>query len=437
MMEALNRQMMPKLSWGGELPQALLQREDLANGDQLVVLAGGSEAAVLLWVYFPLGEGVEIAQLEASGAFELLLRGTAERSSAAVSERFDALGTQVQSFAGKDYAGLRMLSTTAAFRESLSLMLECLESPLYSPESFEAWRGRTADGLDVAAQTADYVARRGLWEAMLSAPHRYQRSGTPDEVRSLGREAVEEYYRASVSGCRCCVMASGPDDDAWQTTLRELWCQRGSGCSLAVSRAELAAAAGRQSVVKESVQRQQAAVRLGRVLPRAGHAGSIDLQILTSLLGGYMGSRLMQKLREEKGYTYGVRATVSYWLDGGLLQVSSEVGNKYVAECVKDIKGEFARLREELVGIEELQRLRSYLYGQLLRQCDGVYATLGARRAYELDSGYGADYLGRYAQALRTVTPDRLRASACEWLEEESFTLSVAGDTVEISGVRW
>lgn len=145
----------------------------------------------------------------------------------------------------------------------------------------------------------------------------------------------------------------------------------------------------------------------------------------------------MQKLREEKGYTYGVRATASYFLDGGVLQVSSEVGNNYVAECVKDIKGEFAKLRDSLAGAEELDRLRSYLHGRLLRSRDGVYATLAGLRAYVLNAGYGVDYPDRYAAALHSITAERLRAAAEEWLAEERFTLSVAGDAVEFSEVRW
>lgn len=437
MTEALNRQQMPKLGWSGDFPRAALQREVLGNGDRLIFLEGGREAAVLLFVYFRLGEGGENVELEASGAFELMLRGTTEMSATEVSSRFDALGTRVQSYLGKDLVGFQMLSTTTAFKESLRLLLACMQRPLFSAESFAAWRSRKAEALEVAAQTPDYVARRALWQKMLGAPHRYQRFATPNAARALRREAVERYYQTSVAGCRCQIMACGPEGDEWLTTLRELWSERASGRGVAVSGAPLVAAEGRQTVINRSSLRQQATVLLGSVLPRADHAGNLDLQILTLLLGGYMGSRLMQKLREEKGYTYGVRAVISYLHDGGLLLVSSKVGNKYVAECVKDIKVEFARLREELVGDEELRGLRSYGYGQLLRKCDGVYTTLSARLMYELNGDFGVDYLGRYARALQTVTPERLRLAAREWLREERFTLSLAGDAAEFSEVLW
>lgn len=436
-METLNRKVMPALCWSGDLPRAALRRETLHNGDSLTLLQGGQESAVLLWVCFPLGHGIDMALLESVAAFELMLRGTARSGAAEVSERFDAQGTNVQSFGGNDFVGLRMLCTTAAFRESLELLLECLTQPLYAQEVFTAWRDRIAEGLEVAAQTPDFVARRALWGALLSEAHRYQRMATPATARKLHREDVVRYYRESVSGCSCHVFACGPEGDEWAATLREVLMRRDSGRRVAVVRAPLVPAGERRTVINASVQRQQASVHLGCVLPNAGHEGCLDLKILTSLLGGYMGSRLMQKLREEKGYTYGVHAAVRYWLDGGVLEVSSEVGNKYVAECVKDIKGEFARLREELVGEEELARLRSYLYGRLLQNCDGVYETLSVRMTYELNGGYGANYLERYARAVGSVTSERLRLAAREWLREERFTLSVAGDADEFSDVRW
>lgn len=436
-MVELNRKEMPQLAWGSSLPAVNLLREELTNGDKLTLLAGGEGSAVMLLVYFPLGEGAGAGRIVASGAFDVLLRGTAMRSDAELSECFDTLGTQVQSFATKDYGGLQMLSTEVAFRESLELLLESLTVPAYAEQSFLSWRGRTSVGLEVAAQTPSYVAQRALWSAMLGEPHRYQTYAMPENVAEMERGALEQYYRESIAGCCCHVLACGPACGEWQQVLREEFCKRESGRETPLASAPLVPSCGRRTEIGESVQRRQASVQLGCILPQAGHAGDVDLAILVSLLGGYMGSRLMQKLREEKGYTYGVSATASYFLDGGVLQVSSEVGNNYVAECVKDIKGEFARLRDSLAGAEELDRLRSYLHGRLLRSRDGVYATLAGLRVYVLNAGYGVDYPDRYAAALHSITAERLRAAAAEWLVEERFTLSVAGDAAEFSEVRW
>lgn len=408
-MVELNRRSMPRLGWGASIPRVLLTHEELGNGDRVSLLVGGSERAVMLWVYFPLGAGAGGGQAVARGAAELALRGTARRGGDEVFARFDSLGTHVEGFATRDYVGFRLLSMEETFSESLSLLLELLEAPAYTELSFLSWQKRTAVGLAVASQTAGYVAQRGLWESMLARPHRYQEVATAAMVESLRREDIARYYSTNIAGCRALVLACGPSGSAWRGELRDLFGQRSSGREVCPPGEAMLACERGSTVVSESEQREQASVQLGCVLPKAGHADSVELEILVSLLGGFMGSRLMQKLREEKGYTYGVRAAVSYFQDGGVLQVSSEVGNNYVEECVQDVRGEFARLREELVGEEELVRLRSYLFGRLLRGMDGVYATLSGVRKYELNAGYGVDYVERYVAALRGITAVRLR----------------------------
>lgn len=86
-----------------------------------------------------------------------------------MSERFDALYRRVLQCG--DYSGVANALYTAAFRESLSLMLECLESPLVLPESFLRRGGRTADAW-TWRRKRPIMARRALGGDVLSAPHR-------------------------------------------------------------------------------------------------------------------------------------------------------------------------------------------------------------------------------------------------------------------------
>ena len=50
----------------------------------------------------------------------------------------------------------------------------------------------------------------------------------------------------------------------------------------------------------------QSSLRIGRLLFPRTHPDFLGMQVVATALGGYFGSRLMQNLREEHGYTYGV-----------------------------------------------------------------------------------------------------------------------------------
>ena len=50
----------------------------------------------------------------------------------------------------------------------------------------------------------------------------------------------------------------------------------------------------------------QSAIKIGIPTIQRSHPDYIPLRILITALGGYFGSRLMQNIREKKGYTYGI-----------------------------------------------------------------------------------------------------------------------------------
>ena len=262
-MTELNRRLMPRLMWDSALPRVDFQREELANGDRLTLLPGGDESVVILYVFFPIGGDDEEARIVANSAMTLLLRGSESQSDEKVTERFDRLGTVLNSFAQKDYVGVMLVSTTEAFEESLGLLLELLTQPRYGEQSFLSWQGREVVALGVTEQTPEFAARKALWQKMLKAPHRYRKVETQEDVRALRVDTVRRYYREYVSECCCHVMACGPKADAWQTALRQHFSQRRSGRAVASCRMPLVPA-GRGCVISEAVQRQQASVQLAR-----------------------------------------------------------------------------------------------------------------------------------------------------------------------------
>lgn len=116
--------------------------------------------------------------------------------------------------------------------------------------------------------------------------------------------------------------------------------------------------------------------------------------LLNTILGGYFGSRLMSNIREEKGYTYGIGSfnvslpQRSYW------SITTEVNNEYTEATIEEIFKEIHKLRTETVPAEELNLVKNYLYGDLLRELDGVFAqsdSLKHKLNYGLDNSF---YIG-------------------------------------------
>ena len=184
-----------------------------------------------------------------------------------------------------------------------------------------------------------------------------------------------------------------------------------------------AAQPGRYHVSKENCV--QSSIRIGKSSVRLTDDDYAGYMLLNTILGGYFGSRLMSNIREEKGYTYGIGSfnvslpQRSYW------SITTEVNNEYTEATIEEIFKEIHKLRTETVPAEELNLVKNYLYGDLLRELDGVFAqsdSLKHKLNYGLDNSF---YIG-IIEKIRQCTPEAILELADKyWNPEEMYIVTM------------
>ena len=92
--------------------------------------------------------------------------------------------------------------------------------------------------------------------------------------------------------------------------------------------------------------------------------------MLNAVLGDGMSSRLFLSVREARGLAYDVSSGLVDYADAGALEVSAGVDPDKLPEAIEAILAELARLRDELVGDEELTKAKRYLAGGLELRMD-------------------------------------------------------------------
>ena len=118
----------------------------------------------------------------------------------------------------------------------------------------------------------------------------------------------------------------------------------------------------------------QSSIRLGCPLVDRTHPDFIPLKVLTTILGGYFGSRLMSNIREDKGYTYGISAGIASYPFQGYLAIGTETDNEYVEPCIREVKHEMRRLQDELITEQELTMVKNYMLGEMCRSYEGPFS---------------------------------------------------------------
>jgi predicted Zn-dependent peptidase len=181
---------------------------------------------------------------------------------------------------------------------------------------------------------------------------------------------------------------------------------------------------GRFSVSKEGAL--QSSIRIGRILFTRKHVDFIPFTILNTVLGDYFGSRLMSNLREDKGFTYGINSMVSEYQNAGYFLVATDVAAEKKESALNEIRFELEKLQNEPIEQHELELVKNYLLGQLLKSADGPYAMTDLY-VHLQDYGLEADYYNGYIQEINEITSEKLQECAKKYFNWNDLTIVTAG----------
>src|SRR5262249_6252810 len=121
------------------------------------------------------------------------------------------------------------------------------------------------------------------------------------------------------------------------------------------------------------------------------------LLILNHVLGGGgQQSRLFSEVREKRGLAYGASSSVRAYRKAGLLVISTASANERVAEALKVVRAELARLAERGPTEEEFANAKTYLNGALALSLDSSAAIAGLLHSMQVDQ-LSPDHLQRRA----------------------------------------
>jgi len=135
------------------------------------------------------------------------------------------------------------------------------------------------------------------------------------------------------------------------------------------------------------------------------------LTIYATLLGGSMGSRLFEEIREKRGLCYSVYALTHSFADVPILQLGSGLESEKCVEAYTRMRGIVDELRRDGPTKEEVERSRAYSAGRLVLAFENTGAV--ARHAANQTIVFGEDIDPDAAiAALDAVTYEEVREVA-------------------------
>jgi predicted Zn-dependent peptidase len=414
-------------------PSAAAGRVPAGPGTLRCDLPGRRLAAVRLVLHA--GAGREPADVDgvATLAARALLEGTEPGGGTALTAAFERLGASL--YASADLTALRIALDVPVTR--LDAALDLFSSVVRRPalDNGDIRRLVRERLEEIAQEDADPGSRaaRELRAVMFPSQARASRptGGTRTSVAALQGSDVRSFYGSVVPAEATAVVAgdlSGVDADAALTAALEGWA--GSGETLPTADRVMPESAAR-IVVVDRPGSVQTYLSFGHGVPDRSHHDWPSLMVASHVLGGGLTSRLNAVLREEKGYTYGMRAGLLRMRHCGLFIAQGAVHTEVTADAVTDALTELRGILSRGIDADE----HGASVRALADRAPAEYETARSVAAELADvsaNGLGPDYPSAYLAAVRASTPDGVARAYNTHIDPEALTIIAVGDATQI-----
>ena len=350
-------------------------------------------------------------------ANRLFGEATAHRSSREVAEFLDFRGIVLERNTDVCVANLSFYFLRRYAEELFPLIREMFDTPLVEQPLFEANVASRRLQLATGFQKTSYVARNHFYELLYGPAHPLGTYALPDDVDALTPEAVADFIARHYRLGNARLVLSGNIDDAL-LTLADQYLSPVE--DVPVAEPVLPAPHSNNQALKQSSipNAVQSTIRIGRILPLPWDSTDYArFLVLNTVLGGYFGSRLMSNLREDKGYTYGIYSMTQIYRGSIVFFLTADVAAEATQSAVDEIFQEIKRLQQQPVPDEELDRVRNFMMGDLIRSIDGVF-DISERYRHIAATHVTEQLTTNLLDAILHVTPDQLHTLAQTYLTD-------------------
>ena len=355
--------------------------------------------------------------------------GTERRGGAELAEALEGIGASLSVSAGWDATRISLKVLADRMEEALDLFAEVVRLPSFPAEEVDRVRNQRLAAIGQELAQPSSLADRSVMRSVYAdeSPYSRPRGGTKESVSAFDSAAARAQLEAAF-GPEIGVAVAGDVDPS---EFRDLLAARFAGWGTRRERAPVPEATARTGERRIYVVARpgavQSEIRIGHPGVARDNPDYFPLRVFNATLGGTFTSRLNLNLREENGFTYGVRSRFMFRRGRGPFLISTAVETAVTAAAVRETMKELHGLVIDGPSAAEVASVRDYMAGvfPLQMETTGQLASqLASLILYDLP----ADYLASYRDRIRAVTPAEAAAAGRMHVHPEQVAIVVVGD---------
>jgi zinc protease len=419
-------------------PPTIVRRK-LSNGADVWIAPWHSLPIVNTHVLIPAGtaddpEGKSgLATLTAT----LLDKGTKDKTATELAEALALLGTSTSVSATIDHTAVSFSLVTRNLAPALGLIGPMLASPRFDTKDVDRERQLQLTELLQGPDNPGWIARRAFRAVLYGAKHPYGNpsEGYVDTVKGLTADDVRSFQKARYAANQAILVVVGDvePDDLMKTLESALGAWKSQGRPTGPRPAPQVKADSEVAFLVDKPGAVQSMLDVGRLWVGRDDPRYFATLLGNRILGGDFLSRIMQNLREQHGYTYGVQSGFQYRRGGSVWALASSVRTDATAEALKEVKGELSGLlKDRPFTAEEITVARdaeTRAFPEDFEDPGRIARVIEEMALFALP----ADYLDTYLDRLGATSAEQIQKVMAELVDPARQTYLIVGDrkTVE------
>jgi predicted Zn-dependent peptidase len=404
------------------------EKHTLENGVRVVLAPMPQAQSVTVALMYAAGSRYETRETNGIAHFaeHMFFKGTENRpSSRDIAGEIDAIGGEFNAFTGKEYTGYYVRAAAEHRDTALDVLVDMLRHSKFEAEEIEREKGVIIEEMNMYFDTPrDYIG--GVYEDLLygDQPLGWDIVGRKETVRAATRDMFMEYIDRWYKPERLVVGVGGKIDG---DVLEAIQGHVGDLEPAETGEPDAASMNGNGSRVRvHTKQSDQAHIALGVPSYPITHPDRYALQLLATVLGGGMSSRLFIEVRERRGLAYYVFGTNHSYTDAGSLYAQAGVDINRIDDAVSTVAAELRRIAAEAVPSDELEKARSFAKGRFVLQLENPHGLIMYGLRKEVLEGQTVDPKEVLAE-LDKVTGEDVQRVAGDLIDDKRLRLALIG----------
>ena len=404
------------------------EKTTLPNGLRVVTSTMPHTRSVSLVFYIGTGSRYETPQQAGMSHFleHLLFKGTQRYPRPGdISETIDRVGGMLNAATDREVTTFWCKVAGPHFPIALDILVEMLIRPLLDAKEMEKERLVIVEELRMTKDDPGAQAE-ALLEELLWPDHALGRDvgGTEESVMAITREALGEYMARQYSPQNVVVSVAG---DLSHQEVVEAMAQALGRWAPSDTFSWQPSADGQTSphLKLESRKTDQEHLYLAVKGLSSTHPDRYALDLLSTIMGEGMSSRLFLELRERQALAYDVHSYPTHMLDCGSLSIYAGVDPHRATQALEAIL-EVVQGMKEPVSEEELSKVKELSKGRMLLRMEDTRAVAGWIGAQELLQGR-IRTVDEVVEEVQNVTAEQIHRVAQELLVTEKLNLALVG----------